>query len=169
VIAAQAGRIPQRIEGGRFMKTIQAVTVLAFSAVLAAGCAYRGDNSDYRGYQAGVEQSVRFGVVESVRDVRINPRETGVGTAAGAVLGGVAGSNVGGGSGQVAGALGGAILGGILGQHIEQSANQQEGLEITVLLDSGKYVAIVQPDNEPFRAGDRVRVLSGRGTTRVTH
>jgi outer membrane lipoprotein SlyB len=151
------------------MKTFQAMTVLAFSAVLASGCAYRGGSADYRGYEAGAEQAVRFGVVESVRDVRIDPRETGVGTAAGAVLGGVAGSNVGGGSGQVAGAIGGAILGGLLGQHIEQSANQQHGLEITVLLDSGKYVAIVQPDDELFRSGDRVRVLSGRGTTRVTH
>ena len=40
---------------------------------------------------------------------------------------------------------------------------------MTVLLDSGKYVAIVQEADEPFRAGDRVRVLSGRHTTRVTH
>jgi outer membrane lipoprotein SlyB len=40
--------------------------------------------------------------------------------------------------------------------------------EITVLLDSGKYIAVVQGADELFRAGDRVRVLSGR-TTRVTH
>ena len=139
------------------------------AATLLGGCAYHAGSGDYRGYQVGAEQSVRFGVVESVRDVRISPRDTGVGTAGGAVLGGVAGSHVGGGSGQVAGAVGGAILGGILGQQIEKDANQRPGLEVTVLLDSGKYVAIVQEGDEAFRQGDRVRVLSGRGNTRVTH
>jgi outer membrane lipoprotein SlyB len=145
------------------------VAVLAAASLMAGGCAYHEGAGDYRGYQVRGEQSVRFGVVESVRDVRINPRETGVGTAGGAVLGGIAGSNVGGGSGQVAGAVGGAILGGIIGQSIEKSANERPGVEVTVLLDSGKYIAIVQEADEAFRAGDRVRILSGRGTTRVTH
>jgi outer membrane lipoprotein SlyB len=112
---------------------------------------------------------VRFGVVETVRPVRIQPRESGVGTAGGAVLGGIAGSNVGGGSGQVAGAIGGAILGGIIGQSVERSANERPGVELTVLLDSGKYIAVVQEADEEFRSGDRVRIVSGRGMTRVTH
>ena len=38
-----------------------------------------------------------------------------------------------------------------------------------MLLDSGKYIAVVQEADEAFRSGDRVRILSGRGTTRVTH
>jgi len=126
-----------------------------------AGCAYPGMGSrDYRAYQARGEQSVRFGVVESVRDV---------GTAAGAMLGGIAGSNVGGGNGQVAGAIAGAVLGGIVGQNVEKSANERAGVEITVLLDSGRYIAIVQEADESFRAGDRVRILSGGRTTRVAH
>ena len=141
----------------------------AIGAIALGGCAYRGGSADYRGYEVRGEQSVRFGVVESVREVRIDPRESGVGTAGGAVLGGLAGSNVGGGSGQIAGAIGGAILGGIIGQNIEKSANERRGFEVTVLLDTGKYLAVVQEADEPFRAGDRVRILSGRGTTRVTH
>ena len=76
---------------------------------------------------------------------------------------------VGGGSGQVAGAIGGAILGGLLGSNIERSANERPGLEVTVQLDSGQYISVVQEADEGFRPGDRVRVLSGRGTTRVTH
>ena len=138
-------------------------------ALLLFGCAYPYGGRDYRGYETMGEQSVRFGVVEAIRPVRIAPYETGVGTAGGAMLGGIAGSHVGGGSGQVAGAIGGAILGGIIGQGVERSANERPGVELTVLLDSGKYVAVVQPEDEPFRAGDRVRVLSGRGGTRVTH
>jgi outer membrane lipoprotein SlyB len=138
-------------------------------ALLLGGCAYNYGARDYRGYEAQGEQSVRFGVVETVREVRIQPYETGVGTAGGAMLGGIAGSTVGGGSGQVAGAIGGAILGGIIGQSVERSANERPGVELTVLLDSGKYIAVVQEADEAFRSGDRVRILSGRGTTRVTH
>ena len=143
--------------------------IVLLCALALGGCAYHGGSADYRGYQARGEQSVRFGVVETVRDVRIQPRETGVGSAGGAVLGGIAGSHAGGGSGHVAGAVAGAILGGIVGQEIERSGNERPGIEITVQLDSGKYIAIVQEADEPFRAGDRVRILSGRGSTRVTH
>jgi outer membrane lipoprotein SlyB len=151
------------------MKSITFAALTAASALLFGGCAYHAGSGDYRGYEVRGEQSVRFGVVESAREVRIDPHETGVGTAGGAVLGGIAGSNVGGGSGQLAGAIGGAILGGIIGQNIEKSANERRGLELTVLLDSGKYVAVVQEADESFRPGDRVRILSGRGATRVTH
>ncbi len=151
------------------MKNLKSVIGAALGTLALGGCAYHAGSSDYRGYEVRGEQSVRFGVVESVRDVRINPRETGVGSAGGAALGMVAGSNVGGGSGQVAGAIGGAILGGILGHNIERSANERPGVEVTVMLDSGRYLAVVQEADEPFRAGDRVRVLSGRGSTRVTH
>lgn len=150
---------------------ISGLTLVSVLIALAlGGCAYpRYGSADYGPQGVRGEQSVRFGVVESVRLVRIQPRETGVGTAAGAVIGGVGGSHIGGGSGQIVGAVAGAVLGGILGQAIEQDANQRTGLEITVLLDNGKYVAITQEGDEPFRSGDRVRVLSGRGGTRVTH
>ena len=149
---------------------MKSVAAMALCAGVLGACAYPGMGSgDYRRYEARGEQSVRFGVVESVRDVKIDPYDTGVGTAAGAVLGGVAGSHAGGGSGQVAGAIAGAILGGVIGQNVEKSANERKGVEVTVLLDSGKYVAVVQEGDEDFRSGDRVRVLSARGSTRVTH
>jgi len=152
------------------MNTLTKFSIAALAVASLAGCAYPPQGSgDYRGYEVRGEQSVRFGVVESIRDVHITPRDTGVGTAGGAALGAIAGSNVGGGSGQVAGAIGGAILGGIIGQNIERNANDKPGVEITVLLDSGKYIAVVQGADEPFRAGDRVRILSGPGGTRVTH
>jgi outer membrane lipoprotein SlyB len=144
-------------------------TAIACAAAIA-GCAYPGVGSrDYVGYQARGEQSVRFGVVESIRDVNIQPYNSGVGAASGAALGGIAGSTVGGGSGQVAGAIAGAVLGGVLGSNIEQSANQRPGVEITVLLDSGRYIAVTQQADEMFRAGDRVRILSDGRTTRVAH
>ena len=58
----------------------------------------------------------------------------------------------------------------IIGQNVEKSANERRGVEVTVLLDSGKYIAVVQEADDAFRPGDRVRVLTGRGgSTRVTH
>jgi len=142
---------------------------IAACALVLGACAYPAGSREYGPYEVRGAQTVNFGVVESVREVRLHGGETGVGAASGAAIGMVAGSNVGGGSGQVVGAIAGTVLGGILGSNIERSANEQQGVEVTVLLDSGKYLAVVQGADELFRAGDRVRVLSGRGATRVTH
>jgi outer membrane lipoprotein SlyB len=57
----------------------------------------------------------------------------------------------------------------LAGSAIEEGATRQTGLEITVRLENGQYIAITQAADEEFRPGERVRVLSGRGTTRVTH
>jgi outer membrane lipoprotein SlyB len=151
------------------MTNIKLATATAIGALLLGGCAYRGGAGEYRSYEVRGEQSVRFGIVESVREVKIGLGDTGVGATSGAVLGGIAGSQAGGGTGQVAAAIGGAILGGIIGQNVEKSANERQGVEVTVLLDSGRYIAVVQEADEAFRAGDRVRILTGRGSTRVTH
>jgi outer membrane lipoprotein SlyB len=145
------------------------VAAVAACALALGACAYPPVGpGDYHAYQRGA-QSVQFGVVDSIRDVRLYGPNTGIGGASGAAIGMVAGSNVGGGSGQFLGAVAGTILGGIIGNNVEQSATERPGVEVTVLMDSGRYVAVVQEATEPFRAGDRVRVLSGRGMTRVTH
>ena len=150
------------------MNTIRAFTAAAALSLLAA-CAHPQGSGDYRTYETMGEQSVRFGVVETVRPVRIQPRNTGVGSSAGAFIGGIAGSHAGRGSGEIVGAIGGAIIGSIVGHNVERAGNEMPGVEVTVLLDSGKYIAVVQGADEAFRPGDRVRVLSGRSSTRVTH
>jgi outer membrane lipoprotein SlyB len=104
-----------------------------------------------------------------VRIVQIDKGQTGVGTAAGAVVGGVAGSSVGNNKGAAVGAVLGAVAGGIAGQAIENQTSKQEGLEITVRLDNGELRAIVQAaDGQQFQPGERVRLLTGAGGTRVT-
>lgn len=151
------------------MSTTTQRAAIVIVALALGGCAYHGGPADYRGYEMG-EQLVRFGVIDSVREVTIHARETGVGATGGAVLGSIAGSHAGRGyHSSVAGAIAGAILGGIVGQEIERAGNERPGIEVTVLLDSGRYIAVVQEADESFRPGDRVRVLSGRGSTRVTH
>lgn len=151
------------------MGVTRTILACALAGAVAGGCAHPRGSADYRGYETMGEQSVRFGVVEAVREVRIQPRDTGVGSTAGAFIGGVAGSHAGRGTGEIVGAIGGAIIGSIIGHGIERSANEVPGVEVTVLLDSGRYIAVVQQADETFRAGERVRVLSGQRTTRVTH
>jgi outer membrane lipoprotein SlyB len=95
--------------------------------------------------------------------------KSGVGTAAGAVVGGVAGSSVGRGKGNIVGAVIGAVAGGVAGHAIEGGTTSKNALEITVKMDNGQLIAIVQEGQSgEFRAGDRVRVISGRGDTRVS-
>lgn len=145
---------------------------IALAVCVMAGlsaCAQPGlGGGDYSRGQARGEQTVRLGVVESVREVRIDARDSGVGTTAGAVLGGIAGSEMGKGRGSVAGAVAGAVVGGIIGQSIEKSNNDRKGVEVTVKLDGGRIIAVTQEADELFRVGDRVRVLSGQGATRVS-
>ncbi|MBI2309048.1 MAG: glycine zipper 2TM domain-containing protein [Rhodocyclales bacterium] len=146
-----------------------AALTLALVATTLAGCASSKSGGAYTRDQTRQEMVVRTGVVESVREVQIEGTRSGVGTAAGAVAGGVGGSHVGGGKGQIVGAVVGAVVGGIAGSAIEEGVTRKTGLEITVRLDNGQMTAIVQEGDEIFRAGDRVRLLSGAGGTRVTH
>jgi len=140
-------------------------------AALLAGCAVTPNSASvYSSRQAQGEQTVRMGVVESVRNVTIDKGASGVGTVAGAALGGIAvGSNVGSGNGALASGIVGALLGGVAGNQIESRLSNKPGLEITVRLDNGELRAITQDADELFRVGERVRLLSSGRTTRVTH
>jgi len=62
----------------------------------------------------------------------------------------------------------GAVLGGLAGNAAEQHGGRQAGLEIAIKLDDGRAISIVQAADEPFRPGDRVRVISDGITARVT-
>ena len=132
------------------------------------GCAGGLGSSDYSRSQARTAQEVQMGVVVAVRNVKIEGTKTPIGTGAGAVVGGVAGSELGGGRGSLVGAVVGAVAGGLAGSAIEEGVTRQNGLEITVRLDSGRTLAVTQAADEDIRVGDRVRVLSGNGVTRVT-
>lgn len=142
-------------------------------AVLAAlvGCAAPGlGGGNYTRAQVRGEQTVRLGIVESVRDVVIDARDTGTGTLAGAAIGGVAGSTLGrGDKASAAGAIAGAVVGGLIGNSVEKSSNDRKGVEVTIRLEGGNLIAITQEKDEEFRVGDKVRVLSSGRTSRVSH
>ncbi|WP_296754371.1 glycine zipper 2TM domain-containing protein [Thiobacillus sp.] len=148
---------------------IAASVLLAAAIAVLGGCAAGTGGKDYSRAQARTVQEVQMGVVESVREVSVEGTKTPIGAGAGAVVGGVAGSTVGSGKGSIVGATVGAVLGGLGGAATEEAVTRQKGVEITVKLDSGRLIAITQAADEVFRVGDRVRVLSGGGTTRVSH
>lgn len=150
--------------------SIRFTSLLVIAATALAGCATQERSASvYRAGDAQREQAVRMATIESVREVTLDRGQTGVGTGAGAVIGGVAGSGVGGGRGSVVGAVAGAVAGGIIGQVVENSSSKVPALEITVRLDNGDLRAIVQEvDGQQFKPGDRVRLLSQGGLTRVT-
>ena len=143
--------------------------ILLISAVLLAACASSKSGDVYSRDQARREMTVRNGVVESVRVVTLEGTKSQVGTTAGAVVGGVAGSSVGQGKGSVIAAVIGAVAGGVAGSAIEEGATRKQALEITVNLDGGRSLVVVQEALPgEFQPGDRVRVVSGSGETRVT-
>ena len=150
----------------RHMKIAGALLV----AILAlGGCASSRSGSVYTRDQARQVQEVQMGVVDSVRQVQLEGTKSPVGTAAGAVVGGVAGSNIGSGKGSTIGTVLGAVAGGLIGSAAEEGVTRKPGLEITVKLDGGRMIAVTQEADEEFHPGDRVRVLTGGGVTRVSH
>jgi outer membrane lipoprotein SlyB len=149
--------------------TLRLVSLLCLGAALAA-CATSNSGDTYSRDQTRTVQTVRMGTVEGVRPVKIEGTRSGVGTAAGAVVGGVAGSSLGGGRGQIITGVLGAVAGGLAGSAAEQGLTRANGVELTIKLDKGETIAIVQEAAaEEFNLGDRVRLLDANGVTRVSH
>jgi len=151
------------------MLNIREMIALILAAAALAGCASGLSGSTYSRDQARQVEDVRMATVESVREVLIEGTKSPVGTTAGAIVGGIAGSNVGAGKGSAVGTVVGAVAGGVVGSAIEEGATRQSAMEITVRFEDGRLIAVTQAGDEKFRPGDRVRVLTGSGVTRISH
>ena len=146
------------------------MVVLSVALVLViSGCASSLSGSTYSRDQARQVQTVREGTVVDVRPVNIEGTKSGVGAISGGVLGGAVGQTIGGGTGRILATGVGAVGGAIAGSVVEEGVTRQEGLEITVELDSGETIAIVQAADEYFGIGDRVKLLHGPDGARLTH
>jgi outer membrane lipoprotein SlyB len=138
---------------------------------LLGGCASSLTGDTYSRGEARAVQTVRMGTIEALRPVQIEGTKTPIGAGAGAVIGGIGGSTVGGGRGSAVMAVIGAVAGGRLGAAAEEGLTRTQGVEITVREDDGSmraYVQEVEP-NQIFRVGERVRIMTVNGTSRVTH
>lgn len=150
------------------MNTTRMLFSLCLVGLLSA-CASSNSGDVYTRDQTRQAQTVRMGVVESVRMVKIEGTKSGIGAGTGAVIGGVAGNTMGGGRGRILTTVVGAVAGGLAGSAAEEGLMKKDGLEITVKLDNGTMLAVVQEATEQFHPGERVRVLDGGGETRISH
>ena len=134
------------------------------------GCVSGLQGSPYSRSEARQVQEVEFGTVLSTNPVVIEGKQSGAGQLPGAIIGGVAGSSVGEGKGQQIFTILGAVGGAVVGSMIEEQATRTQGLELTIKMDSGKTLSIVQEvDNvNVFREGQRVRVLTQGALARVS-
>ncbi|MGJ3243914.1 MAG: glycine zipper 2TM domain-containing protein [Opitutales bacterium] len=114
--------------------------------------------------RVGVAREVRTGTVTDVRIVTIEGSQSGVGAVAGGAAGAaVASKNIGSGSGKILSGIAGGVLGAVAGNQTEKAITQEEGQAITVRLDNGRTVEIVQPLREAYIVeGERVTVSGGR-------
>jgi len=147
------------------------VLLVAILTVTLIGCASHMAGDTYSRDEARVPQQVQLATVVQVRPVKIEGTKTQIGAGAGAVIGGVAGSTAGGGQGSNVAAAVGAVAGGLLGAATEEGMTREQGIEVTVRYDNGQTVAIVQEVSaqETFTIGEKVRVLTVNGNTRVSH
>ncbi|WP_227818187.1 outer membrane lipoprotein [Nitrogeniibacter aestuarii] len=146
------------------------VTLLALVASLGlAGCASNLTGDSYSRDEARRAMVVRYATIDSMRLVKLEGTKSNVGTVAGGAVGGIAGSSIGSGKGSAVGAVIGAVAGGLAGAAAEEGLTRSQGIEITVRLDNGSHMAIVQEYNgENFVPGQRVRLVQNGSTTRVT-
>lgn len=142
---------------------------LILSTLLLGACQSTLTGTSYSRDEVRQAQAVRFGTVVDVQMVQIEGTKSPVGTVAGGAIGGIAGSSVGGGKGSDVAAIVGAVAGGYLGSKAEESMTRAQGVQLTLRLDDGSFLSVVQ-ELDPgvhFAPGDSVKLLSSGGTTRV--
>ncbi len=143
--------------------------LITMLSILVAACASSNSGSVYKRDDARKVHTVKTCVVESVRTLKLEGTKSPVGTVAGGAIGGIAGGSIGHGRGSALGAVIGAVAGGIAGAATEEVVTRKDALEITVKLDGGGLIAIVQEADEAFNPGERVRIIEDGSTSRVTH
>ena len=146
------------------------LTASLSTVLLLSGCASNLNGSTYSRADARAVQTVRLGTIESLRPVQIEGTRTPIGAIAGAAVGGIAGSGVGGGRGSSIATVLGGVACGMAGAAAEEGLTRTQGVEITVREDDGNLRAYVQEVDpaQQFRVGDRVRIASVNGASRVT-
>ena len=128
-----------------------------------AGCALSSSGKSYPRYETRTAYDVEYGEVVETRLVEIEGGASIIGVWGGAEVGRAIGSTVDhGDTRRVAQAVGG-VAGAVAGEAIERKITEEEGLEITVRLDSSNTIAVVQAQDVQFSPGERVRVLFGPG------
>jgi outer membrane lipoprotein SlyB len=138
-------------------------------ATLLTACTTPSSGTLYSRNEARTAWTVVEGRVSDIKPVQIEGNKSFLGTAGGGYVGYELGRTVGSGHGRdLAGAVG-AVAGATAGQVVEERATRQDALQITVNLDRGETIAIVQAADVAFTPGERVKILRrGDGAARVS-
>jgi outer membrane lipoprotein SlyB len=104
------------------------------------------------------------GTVMSVNQVTIEGEPGPIGLLAGGATGAAVGQTIGSGRGRTAATVIGGAAGALAGAAVEKKVTTKQGIEITVQLDDGRTVAIVQEvdPEENFTPGDYVNIIQGQ-------
>lgn len=135
------------------------LAILAAAAVVGCTLPSRGDV--YRRDETRQAWDVRYGHVTGIEDVTIEGQRSALGRVGGGYVGYEVGRAIGGRGtrGRVGGAVG-AVAGAVAGEAVEEGVTRQAGLQITVQLDEGRSIAVVQAADQPFAVGERVKIYS---------
>ncbi len=136
--------------------------------MMLGGCLNELSGTNYDRVEARSLQTVHFGEIVEIESVKLEGTQSGIGAATGAAVGGIGGSKIGGGKGKSIATIAGVVAGGLLGNMVEKKSTESTGLNLTVRLDSGEHVSVVQQGGG-FRIGDRVKVLVQGRSSRVVH
>lgn len=146
-------------------KSLAAAMISA--AFLVTGCITPDSANVYSKTEMRRPAKVRSGVIEQIRPVKMED-SMGIGTITGAAIGGIAaGRNIGDGSGSLIAGIAGALLGGILGDKIERGVVRKDALEITVRMQNGERLVIVEDADISLYQGQAVDVIDDGKTARV--
>ncbi len=145
------------------------ISLLLFFACLLSGCANNPYGDTYSLSDTQRIQSVSYGTIIKTEPVTIEGEGNMVGTIAGAAVGGILGSKVGDGSGAQIATIAGGILGGVTGSQAAKNITRRNGVNLTIKLDAGSTIAVVQEVNPNmlFRVGQRVQLSRQGNTARV--
>jgi outer membrane lipoprotein SlyB len=142
---------------------------LMFVVGLVSACASPGGGTVYSKNDVQRPWTVQNATVVEVSEATIEGSESAVGTWGGGFIGYEVGHAVGHGAGSgIAGAVG-SVAGAIVGQKAEKAATRQKAWEILVDVGNGaEAIAIVQPADQTFAAGEKVRLYTrADGAARV--
>jgi outer membrane lipoprotein SlyB len=144
---------------------------LLLAAALTSGCAeMESMGGPQYGETSGAvsSQADRNGTIASIETVKVDDSyKFGVGTVVGAVAGGLLGSQVGSGRGSTAATVVGAAAGAAAGTVAESKMKKKDAQRVTVNMNTGGQVTVVQPVDSRLRNGMRVFVEGSGDTARV--
>ena len=154
------------------MKTSLSIITSFLIVAFLGGCAKNISSDQYSEDDVGSVKQTYRGVILSVRNVQVTGGDSLGDNTAGLVGGGVGGallgSQLGKGRGSVVGGVLGAAAGALGGAFLEKKLKEQDGVEYTVELTSGRVMTVVQGPEPRLQPGQYVLIMVGsKGRSRV--